>query len=178
MGTRMLLTNEGVVHDNFKQRAVESDVDRTLFSNKFDGHMCRVLNTPGPERIYKGKQTLNPIAVFLQSFAIARELNQPYGKMFADVLKKGPKETFAMMRMARMLKMGTMARDTGDLEHGQCGAGMSVGLVHDVPTIAEVIERVVAEAEESFGRLAVLMERELATKTSSTVGRIVPRAVA
>lgn len=179
MGTRMLLTNEGVVHDNFKQRAVESDVDRTLYSNKFDGHMCRVLNTPGPERIYNGKQSLNPVSIFLQSFAIARELEQPYLKMFSDVLRKGPKETFAMMRMARMLKMGTLARDTGDLEHGQCGAGMSVGLVHDIPSIAEVIERVVAEAEESFGRLAGLMEREVvAREAAAAAGRSISSAAA
>ena len=80
--------------------------------------------------------------------------------------------------MARMLKMGTIARDTGDIEHGQCGAGMSVGLVHDVPTIAEVIERVVAEAEESFGRLATLMEREVVATASPVAGRGTPRAVA
>jgi enoyl-[acyl-carrier protein] reductase II len=174
MGTRMLLTREGVVHDNFKQRAIESDVDRTLFSDKFDGHMCRVLNTPGPERIYKGKQSLNPLAAFAQSFAIARELEQPYLKMFADVMKKGPKQTFAMMRMARMLKMGNLARFEGDLERGQCGAGMSVGLVHDCPSIAEVIERVVVEAEEAFERLAGKMDYDISRRTGGLAGVTAP----
>lgn len=161
MGTRMWMTQEGEVHQNFKERALESDVDRTLFSTKFDGHWNRVLNTPAPERIYKGKESLNPLSIFLQSFAIARELDQPYLKMFSDVIKKGPKKTVDMMRMARMLKMATHSRSDGDMNKGQIGSGMSVGLIHDLPTIAELIERLVAEADEAFRQLATTMEYDV-----------------
>jgi enoyl-[acyl-carrier protein] reductase II len=43
---------------------------------------------------------------------------------------------------------------SGDTNVGFTAAGMSVGLVHDVPTIAELLERIVTEAQEAQGRLA------------------------
>jgi enoyl-[acyl-carrier protein] reductase II len=152
MGTRMWTTKEGAVHDNFKERAVQAEVSGTLFSDRFDGHPLRVLNTPGPERIYNGG-ALNPFKVFLQSFAIARELNLPYPKLFWEIVTLGPQKTMNMMRMARMLDMITASRTTGDMTKGQVGSGMAVGLVHDVPSIAEVIERTIAEAHAALRQL-------------------------
>src|SRR5208282_1138695 len=89
---------------------------------------------------------INPIKVFKDSFAIARDLNIPYFKLFMQVLATGPKNTMNMMRMSEMLKMHTITLTTGNLETGMTASGMSVGLVHDVPTVAEVVERIVAEA--------------------------------
>ena len=37
---------------------------------------------------------------------------------------------------------------SGDMEQGIWSAGMSAGLVHDVPTVAELVDRIVSEAEE------------------------------
>ena len=36
--------------------------------------------------------------------------------------------------------------ETGDLDHGIWSAGMVQGLIHDIPTCAELVERIVAEA--------------------------------
>ena len=58
----------------------------------------------------------------------------------------------------RPLVAGTKGRelfDDGDLEHGIWSAGMVVGLIDDIPSCRELIERIVAEAEEIItGRLA------------------------
>lgn len=52
---------------------------------------------------------------------------------------------------------GRKVIDEGDMEHGIWSAGMIAGLIHDVPTVAELIERIVADAEEIInGRLASL----------------------
>lgn len=37
--------------------------------------------------------------------------------------------------------------ETGDLEHGVWSAGMVIGLIDDIPTCKELVERIVAEAE-------------------------------
>jgi nitronate monooxygenase len=43
----------------------------------------------------------------------------------------------------------------GDVDHGVWSAGMVQGLIHDVPTVRELIDRIVSEAEEIIrGRLA------------------------
>jgi nitronate monooxygenase len=38
--------------------------------------------------------------------------------------------------------------ETGDVEFGVWSAGMAQGLVHDVPTVADLVARIVAEAED------------------------------
>lgn len=159
MGTRMWTTKEGVMHQNFKDWAVRADVDDTLFSTKFDGYWLRVGNTPGPARIASGDEKLNLFKVFLNSFGIAREMGQPYSKVFMDVLKRGPRGTYDMIRMARMLTMVEASRKQGDFQKGQVGAGQSVGLVHDLPTIAEVIERIMQDANKALDELNAKFER-------------------
>lgn len=50
---------------------------------------------------------------------------------------------------------GRQVLETGDLEHGIWTAGLVQGLIHDVPTVAELIDRIVTEAEALIrGRLA------------------------
>ncbi|MDP1026867.1 nitronate monooxygenase family protein [Sphingomonas sp. KR1UV-12] len=57
---------------------------------------------------------------------------------------------------------GRTALETGDLDAGLIWAGQIQGLIHDVPTCAELIGRIVGEAETLIaGRLAGLMPRLL-----------------
>jgi len=144
MGTRFLLTKESPMHQNFKDKAVALDVQDTLYSDKFDGIPCRQMRTEGAERILA--ERLNVWSVCRNSFAIAKELKRPYFSLLREVLTAGPQNTIALMRMARTLELHTITLTTGDLKTGVTASGMSVGLVHDIPTVAEVIERIMAEA--------------------------------
>jgi enoyl-[acyl-carrier protein] reductase II len=156
MGTRFLTTKECPMHENFKEKAVELDISDTIYSIRFDGIPCRMMKTPAAERAVKGG--INLWRVFIDSFGIARGLNTPYYKLLIQVLTAGPANTLGLMRMSQMLKMNTIALTTGDLETGMTASGMSVGLIHDLPTIAEVIERVIAEAEAVQLHLSAKME--------------------
>jgi NADH:quinone reductase (non-electrogenic) len=50
---------------------------------------------------------------------------------------------------------GRLVYEEGDQDHGIWSAGMVQGLIHDIPTCEELVERIVAEAEEIIaGRLA------------------------
>ena len=42
---------------------------------------------------------------------------------------------------------GRVVYETGDLEHGIWSAGTSMGLIQDIPTCKELVERIVSEAE-------------------------------
>ena len=46
MGTRFMTTKESPLHETFKKLSVEKDVTDTLYSVRFDGLPCRVLDTP------------------------------------------------------------------------------------------------------------------------------------
>ncbi|MFM0385664.1 NAD(P)H-dependent flavin oxidoreductase [Paraburkholderia dipogonis] len=48
--------------------------------------------------------------------------------------------------------------ETGQLDHGVWSAGMVQGLIHDIPTVRELIERITSEAEAIIrGRLAAVL---------------------
>ena len=144
MGTRFLLTKESPMHQNFKNKALQLDIEDTIYSDKFDGIPCRQMKTEATERVLA--ERLNLWTVFRNSFSIARELKRPYFSLLQEVLTAGPKNTIALLRMARTLNLHTITLTTGDLKTGMTASGMSVGLVHDIPTVAEVIERIMAEA--------------------------------
>ena len=61
------------------------------------------------------------------------------------------------------LVKGTRGReglDTGDTDMGIWSAGMVQGLIHDVPTVKELVDRIVAEAEQIIeGRLQSMISR-------------------
>jgi nitronate monooxygenase len=50
-------------------------------------------------------------------------------------------------------KRGAVVLETGDMEHGIWWAGVSTGLVYDIPTVQELVSRIVREAE------AIISER-------------------
>src|SRR6478752_7289957 len=50
---------------------------------------------------------------------------------------------------------GKTIQETGDMEHGIWSAGTCMGLINDIPTCKELVERIVSEAEEMIrGRLS------------------------
>jgi nitronate monooxygenase len=76
---------------------------------------------------------------------VVRRLNSP-GAQFSDV-----QELVAGAAGKELL-------ETGDMTKGVFWAGMVQGLIHDVPTCAELIGRIMADAEEIMrGRLAGMM---------------------
>ncbi|MGX6448698.1 NAD(P)H-dependent flavin oxidoreductase [Patulibacter sp. S7RM1-6] len=59
----------------------------------------------------------------------------------------------------RHLVAGARGREvyrTGDTDAGVWWAGMSQGLIHDVPTVAELVDRIVREATATLDRLSAL----------------------
>jgi NAD(P)H-dependent flavin oxidoreductase YrpB (nitropropane dioxygenase family) len=46
-----------------------------------------------------------------------------------------------------------LALENGDLREGICSCGQSVGLIHDLPSVRELIDRIIAEAEDALKRL-------------------------
>jgi enoyl-[acyl-carrier protein] reductase II len=153
MGTRFWVTQEAPMHQGWKEKAVELDITDTLYSTKFDGIPCRQMDVPAARKMVEARM-FNIFGVFLHSFEIARELRIPWPKLVLDTLKKGPKEVEGMMRMSQMLKAHTHTMESGDTSKGFTTVGMSVGMVHDIPTIAELIDRIIDEARECQDALA------------------------
>lgn len=150
MGTRLMSTKESPLHENYKKLAVEKGADDTIYGPYFDGLGCRSLKTPAAIKAYRrGPLGLpNFFTALPNSKRIAKMLGLPYFKVFLGILFAGPKISIQLAYMANAFKAISLATEDGDIKRGVLTVGQSTGLVHDIPTVAEVIERVVKEAKE------------------------------
>jgi nitronate monooxygenase len=58
----------------------------------------------------------------------------------------------------------------GQMDAGAWSCGLVVGLIHDIPTVKELIDRIMSEAEQIIrGRLTGLLDGTLDTKPARAV---------
>ena len=130
---------------NIRNLSIEKDVDDTLFSDRFDGILCRVLKTHAAKKAIE--RGLNLPAAFFNSQEIARQLGLPFSKLFLGVLLSGWKNARQLAFMANGFKAIKLATEKGDMKKGVLPVGQVTGLIHDEPTVAELMERIVAQAK-------------------------------
>ncbi len=154
MGTRFLATRESLVHPDTKRAVVAKDEGETLYTANFDGMPCRIMRTEKAEAVARKRPGTASAA--LGAVTAAREMGMPLGKVFSDVSKLGAKQALGMAHFGAATLAIRKAIVDGDLERGVQLVGQVQGLVTDAPAVAEVIERIVQEADASFGRVASL----------------------
>ncbi len=159
MGTRLMATKESPLHANYKKLSLEKGVEDTIYGRYFDGLGCRSLNTPTAIKAYrKGFMGMpNFFAALENSKDIAKMLNLPYFKLFIGVLLSGFKNAVMMAYLANAFKAISLATEQGDMNRGVLTVGQSTGLLHDIPTVAELFERVEKEALEAGQKLSTVV---------------------
>jgi len=150
MGTRLMATKESSLHENFKKLSVEKSATDTIYGPYFDGLGCRSLKTKGAIKAYRrGFLGLpNFFTAIPNSRRIAKMLGMPYFKIMLGILFAGPKISIQLAYMANAFKALGLATEEGDTVKGVLTVGQATGLLHDIPTIAELFERMAAEAAD------------------------------
>jgi len=151
MGTRFMTTKESGLHDNFKEISLEKSVYDTIYSTRIDGIPCRVMDSPPARR--QVKRGLNMPAAFFNSRIIAKQLGLPWLKLFFGVMLSGWKNAKQMAFLANTYQNALLATELGDVEKGILPVGQVTGLLDDIPTVAELMERTVKEAQEASKKL-------------------------
>jgi NAD(P)H-dependent flavin oxidoreductase YrpB (nitropropane dioxygenase family) len=152
MGTRFSLTKESIIHDNFKQLCLKASENDTIVSTKFDGMRGRALKTPVTERIARGGF---PIAeAFAGAMETKKMLNLSWGQFigmsFTMMGADQDHPLWVQARQAAGYRRHTMALYDGDMKEGIFFAGQVVGACNDLPTVQELVDRVMAEAEATI----------------------------
>ncbi|MFB3925626.1 MAG: NAD(P)H-dependent flavin oxidoreductase [Syntrophales bacterium] len=146
MGTRLMTTKESPLHDIYKKLSIEKEATDTLFSDRFDGLLCRVMKTDAAVRAIKRGFDLT--ASFFNSREIARQIDTPYWKLFLGVMSTGWKNAKQLAFMANAFRAIRLATEEGDTKEGVLPTGQVTGLIHDEPTVAELFERIIAQAQQ------------------------------
>ncbi|MGB2757476.1 MAG: nitronate monooxygenase [Acidimicrobiia bacterium] len=154
MGTRFLLTQESRVPDEVKKAYLAAKLTDTIVTLALDGAPQRVIRTEAVTRLEKGG-SFRRLPAALKSAAAFKEAT---GMGWAELAKSGwamrkeqPMEQVVMAAVAPMLTKATMV--DGDLEAGIMPTGQVVGDITEIPTVADLIERILEEAHTAIERL-------------------------
>ena len=132
------------MHQKAKELSLKATAEDTICSEKIDGLPGRWLKTPAAIKMAEGKPS--PFQAFSSALQIKRMIDVPFLKLFLGGLKQRGVQDLA--RQALSLKGLKAAIDNGDLETGVLPISQAIGLIKDLPTCQEVIERTVAEARQ------------------------------
>jgi NAD(P)H-dependent flavin oxidoreductase YrpB (nitropropane dioxygenase family) len=157
MGTRFLLTSDSPVADAVKQAYLASDVTGTVVTTRVDGVPHRVLRTPLVERLDRAGRVTGLVrsARNAAAFRGVSGLTWPELIRQGRAMRRGTELTWGQVLMAAntpMLLRAAMVDGRPDL--GLMSAGQVAGLIDDLPSCAELIGRIMTEAEQCLGRLA------------------------
>ncbi len=159
MGTRFLLTSDSPVAAEVKQVYLDRTLTDTVVTTRVDGVPHRVLRTP----LIDGLERSGRLAGLVRSARNAAAFRSLSGFSWPQLISEGRAMrggtglSWGQVLMAAntpMLLKAAMVDGRPDL--GVMASGQVVGLIDDLPSCAELIERIMAEASQCLARLAQL----------------------
>ena len=156
MGTRFLLTRESRVPDPIKARYVAASVFDTVVTTAIDGAPQRVIRTDVVERIERS----SPLTRFPRAAMAALRFRKETGTSLRDLLREGLSmkrnqqltwSQVALAANAPMLVKASMV--DGNAAVGVLPSGQVTGVIHELPSVAELLDRIVEEADAVLARL-------------------------
>ncbi|MCW6006334.1 nitronate monooxygenase [Micromonospora sp. CPCC 205371] len=157
MGTRFLLTSDSPVADEVKRHYLAAPLTGTVVTQRIDGVPHRVLRTPFVDRLERSGRVTG-LARALRHAAAFRQIS---GLSWLDLLRAGRNArrelSWSQVVMAANTPMLLKtAMVDGRPEYGVMSAGQVVGMIDDLPSCAELIDRIVKEAEGCLSRLTAV----------------------
>ena len=155
MGTRFLLTQDSAVPDAVKQLYLERGLTDTVVTAKVDGMPHRMLRTD----LVDSLEETSTVRRFGPTARRTLEYKLSSGMSWRDLLKDGRAMRKAQGRtlgqMALAANTPTMLRAglvEGDTSAGVLASGQVVGVIDDLPTCKELIDRIVTTAADELRR--------------------------
>ena len=157
MGTRFLLTSDSPVSDEVKKVYLDRSVLDTVVTTGVDGVPHRVLRTPFVDRLERSGRVRGLVRAVRNAGAFRRISGLSWPAMLREgqAARHGRQLSWSQTLMAAntpMLLRAAMVQGRSDL--GVMSAGQVVGLIDDLPSCAELVERIVAEATATLERLS------------------------
>lgn len=155
MGTRFLLTRESTVPEKVKQAYLARGLNDTVVTRKVDGLPHRVLRT----ELVDGLENSGRVSGLFRAVRNARRFRRVTGVSWRSLAREGfamrKDRSWSQIIMAAntpmLLRAGLVEGDTGA---GVLASGQVVGMLNDLPPVAQLIAGIVADAEDRLARLA------------------------
>jgi NAD(P)H-dependent flavin oxidoreductase YrpB (nitropropane dioxygenase family) len=161
MGTRFLLTSDSTVPDAVKQRYLAAALDGTVVSTRVDGMPHRVLRTGLVEKLESGSRARGFTAAIRNAGKFKKMSQMTWSSMIRDglAMRHGKELTWSQVVMAAntpmLLKAGLVE---GNTDAGVLASGQVAGIIEDLPSCAELIEAIVADAVKHLHAASAFVE--------------------
>jgi NAD(P)H-dependent flavin oxidoreductase YrpB (nitropropane dioxygenase family) len=156
MGTRFLLTRESRVPDEVKQLYLRTPVTGTVVSTKVDGAPQRVIRTDLVDHLERSGWLRALPRAMANAHAFRKETKTSLPDLWKEgrALKRGNELTWPQVVMAANAPMMTKAALVdGRTDVGVLPTGQVVGEIDELPTVADLVGRVMGEADAVLDRL-------------------------
>ena len=155
MGTRFLLTRDSAVPDAVKELYLSHDLNGTVVTDKVDGMPHRMLRTALVEELQQTSAVRRLAPTARRTLAFKRDSGMSWAQLLRDgrAMRKSQGRSLAQMTLAAntptMLRAGLVE---GDTSAGVLASGQVVGVIDDLPSCEELIDRIVTQAADELRR--------------------------
>ena len=156
MGTRFLLTTDSPVPESVKRHYLSKSVTDTVVTKQVDGVPHRVLRSDLVDSLESAGVVRRTIGAARSARAFKKMSGTPWREIVREglAMRKSQELTWSQMLMAAntpMMLRAAMVDGRDDL--GVMASGQVVGVIDDLPSCAELIDRIMREAKETLARL-------------------------
>mmetsp|Transcript_27564 Transcript_27564/g.58247 ORF Transcript_27564/g.58247 Transcript_27564/m.58247 type:complete len:357 (-) Transcript_27564:202-1272(-) len=148
MGSRFAITEESSLAHRMKE--IVSDLDSTesdtLYGKNFDGIPARVLKSDESLRVMKSSAPL-PTVIY-RAFNAARKMNIPLYKVIPGLLTQWEK-MYIIAQFGAATESIMKATVDGNHKDGVQFIGQSQGLIEDIPSVNDLVQRIISEARHA-----------------------------
>ena len=155
MGTRFLLTRESTVPESVKRTYLETATGGTVVTDRIDGAPQRVINTARIDRLARERSWSALPRAAWNGVAFARLTHTSPLALWreARAMRRAQELSWAqVLRAANAPMLTKVALVDGRLDAGILPSGEGVGTMDDLPSVAELVARITAEAETDLAR--------------------------
>jgi NAD(P)H-dependent flavin oxidoreductase YrpB (nitropropane dioxygenase family) len=156
MGTRFLLSQESTVPENVKQIYLGTNVTGTVVTTRVDGAPQRVIRTALVDHLEgSGRVAALPRAL-RNALAFRRQTHTSMRALAKEglAMKEGNELSWAQVVMAANAPMMTKAALVdGHPDLGILPTGQVVGVIEELPSVADIIGGIISEANATLERL-------------------------
>ena len=157
MGTRFLLTRESQVPDRIKRIYMETQANGTVVTKAVDGYPQRVIRTALIDRLERASPWMRFPRAALNALSLMKVTGTSLPELIEEgmAMKQNQELIWSQLAMAANAPMLTKASMVdGRVEAGILPTGQVAGVIDEIPSVAELVQRIVAEAEQTLERLS------------------------
>ncbi|WP_406423452.1 nitronate monooxygenase [Streptomyces sp. NBC_00873] len=162
MGTRFLLTSDSTVPAAVKAKYLAAAVMDVTVTTAVDGLPHRMLRTEMVDALERSGRAAALLRAVRHATAFKKESGLGWARMIRDglAMKHGKELTWSQVLLAAntpMLLKASMVDGRTDL--GVMASGQVAGLIDDLPSCAELVDRIMAEADATLRGLPLPLPR-------------------